>query len=145
MLAVVVGIGGGAVCFRHRTGDAPATDPSARRRYGIVVGVEFGVVAIVAAVLGASGHSAFISVAIAAVVGVHFYPLASILNDPGLQPLSVLTCLVAVVGLVAGIAGAVAPSAVVGPGVGILLTGYGAWGLVSPARRRISGHAAETR
>ncbi|QIS23713.1 hypothetical protein [Nocardia terpenica] len=136
VLAAVVGIAGAAVCFRHRAADVPAGDPAARRRYGIIVGVEFGVAAALAVVLGVSGNSVFIPVAIAAVVGVHFHPLAAPLDDPGLQPLSLLTCMVAIAGLLTGLTTTVAPSAVVGPGVGILLTGYGALSLVRPARYR---------
>ncbi|QIS11558.1 hypothetical protein [Nocardia arthritidis] len=135
-LAVVVGIAGAAVCFRNRGGDTVVRDAAASRHYAIIVGVEFGLIAVLAAVLGATGNSAFIPVAVAGVVGAHFYPLAAPLNDPGLQPLSVLTCLVALAGLVTGLATAVTPSAVVGPGIGILLTGYGALGLVAPARYR---------
>ncbi|MFI5783361.1 hypothetical protein [Nocardia sp. NPDC051570] len=131
-VAGLVGIAGAAVCFRNRSADVPVQDPAARRRQGIIVGTEFAVAGLLAAVLGMTGNPTFIPVAIAGVVGVHFYSLAAPLNDPGLRPLSVLTCLVTIAGLITGLTSTVAPSAVVGPGVGILLTGYAALGLVTP-------------
>ena len=129
VVAVAVGIAGVAVCFRHRTAQAPARDRVERRRYGVVVGIEFAAIGILAAVLGATGHAAFIPVVVAAVVGLHFYPLATVLHDPQLRPLSLVTCVIAVLGLVTGLTSGVAPSAVIGPGVGVALVGYAALGL----------------
>ena len=76
-----------------------------------------------AAVLAVAGQSDFIPVWVCAVVGVHFFPLASLLEDPLLVPLGASVATVALVALVAEPAG-VAPSTVTGIGAGTLLTGF---------------------
>jgi hypothetical protein len=77
-----------------------------------------------AAVLAAAGQSDFIPVWVCAVVGVHFFALARLLEDPLLVPLGALVTAVALVALVAGLATGVAPSTVTGVGAGTLLTGF---------------------
>jgi hypothetical protein len=59
---------------------------------------------------------------VCAVVGVHFFPLASLLGDRLLVALGASVTTVAVVALVAGLATGVAPSTVTGIGAGVLLT-----------------------
>jgi len=60
-------------------------DPAARRRYGIIVGLEFGVLGAGAAILGAIGQYRWTPVWICFGVGVHFFPLASILGNQSLR------------------------------------------------------------
>jgi hypothetical protein len=60
-----------------------------------------------------------------AVVGVHFFPLASLLEDRLLVALGVSLTTVALVALVAGLVTDVAPSTVTGIGAGTLLTVFG--------------------
>jgi hypothetical protein len=69
-----------------------------------------------------AGQSEFIPVWVCAVVGVHFFALASLLQDRLLVPLGALTTLVALVALIAGLATDVATSTVTGLGAGVLLT-----------------------
>ena len=59
-------------------------------------------------------------------MGVHLFPLASLLRDHLLVPLGVLLGTVAVVAAGAGLAGRVPPSTVTGLGAGVLLTLFGA-------------------
>jgi hypothetical protein len=66
--------------------------------------------------LGQAGQGDFIPVWVCAVVGVHFFALARLLEDPLLVPLGALVTAVAVVALVAGLATGVAPSTVTGVG-----------------------------
>jgi hypothetical protein len=73
-------------------------DPAVRRRYSIIVGLEFGPLGAGAAVLGATGQDRWIPVWICAGVGAHFFPLASTLAT--------------------GLASATAPSTVTGAGAG---------------------------
>jgi hypothetical protein len=54
-------------------------------------------------------------------VGVHFFPLASALQDPTLRPLGALLIAVAAAALVTGLASAVAPSTITGVGAGLCL------------------------
>jgi len=59
---------------------APAlADRAAFRRYGVIVGIEFGTAALGATILASLGQAAFIPVWVCAVVGVHFVPLAPVL------------------------------------------------------------------
>jgi hypothetical protein len=51
-------------------------------------------------------------------VGVHFFPLAQVLENPSLYPLGVLLIAVALAALVTGLASAVAPSTITGAGEG---------------------------
>jgi hypothetical protein len=80
-------------------------DPVVRRRYSIVVGLEFGLLGAGAAVLGATGQDRWIPAWICAGVGVHFFPLASTLANRSLRLLGVLLIAVAAAALVTLLAG----------------------------------------
>ena len=95
------------------------------RRYGIIVGVEFGLLGVGAAVLGVTGLYQWVPVWICFGVGVHFFPLASTLQNPTLRPLGALLIAVAAAALVTGLASAVAPSTVTGVGAGLCLLAFG--------------------
>ncbi len=129
VLALVVAVVGAVVGFRSPSTGAASRDPVASRRYGIIVGIEFGLAGVGAAILGVTGQADYIPVWICAVVGVHFLPLAPVLRDRLLIPLGALMCAVAVAGLVTGLATGVAPSSVVGVGAGGLLLVSGATAL----------------
>jgi hypothetical protein len=58
-------------------------------------------------------------------VGVHFFPLAAVLDNPTLRPLGGLLIAVSAAALVVGLATAVAPSTITGPGAGLSLFGFG--------------------
>ena len=89
-------------------------DPAVRRRYSIIVGLEFGLLGAGAAVLGATGQQRWIPAWICAGVGVHFFPLASTLANRSLRLLGVLLIAVAAAALATGLASATAPSTVTG-------------------------------
>jgi hypothetical protein len=110
-------------------------DRAASRRYGIIVGIEFAVIFVGAILLGRLGQPDYIPVWVAFVVGVHFVPLAPVLGDPLLRPLAVATCVVALAGLVTGLASSVSPPLVVGLAEGLLLLGYSVQALARGARR----------
>jgi hypothetical protein len=116
----------GVVVSKRSTGPLPAmTDPAVRRRYSVIVGLEFGLLGAGAAVLGVTGHYQWVPVWICSGVGVHFFPLASALQNPTLRPLGVLLVAVAAAALVVGLASAVAPSTVTGLGAGLCLLAFG--------------------
>ena len=128
----------GIVLTRRASGRLSATsDPDVGRRYGIIVGLEFGVLAAGAAALGVSGYGRWIPVWICAGVGVHFFPLAGTLANPTLRPLGVLLVLVAVAALAAGLATAVAPSTVTGLGAGLCLLLFGAATALAKTKKNI--------
>ena len=80
-----------------------------------------------AAVLAATGQYRWIAVWICFGVGVHFFPLASTLDNRSLRLLGVLLAAVAVAAaaLAAGLASATAPSTVTGAGAGLCLLAFG--------------------
>jgi hypothetical protein len=110
-------------------------DPAVRRRYSIIVGLEFGLLGAGAAVLGTTGQDRWIPVWICAGVGVHFFPPASTLANRSLRLLGVLLIGVAAAGLATGLASATAPSTVTGAGAGLCLLAFGLATLLTARRR----------
>ena len=90
-LAVGTGLGAllvvaGVVMTKRSTGRLRVmADPVVRRRYSLIVGVEFGLLGAGAAVLGATGQYRWIAVWVWFGVGVHFFPLASTLDNSSLR------------------------------------------------------------
>ncbi|MFU8873520.1 hypothetical protein [Micromonospora sp. SL4-19] len=121
--ALVIAVTGAVVAARSRDAGAPR-DRAADRRYLLIVGAEFAAAGLGAWLLGLAGWSAFIPVLVSAIVGAHFVPLAPVLRDPLLKPLGGAVCLVALAGLVVGLASSVPAGLVVGTGTGLLLLGY---------------------
>jgi len=137
----------GVVLTKRSTGPLPAlADRAVRRRYSVIVGLEFSLLGAGAAVFGATGHYQWIPVWICFGVAVHFFPLASALHNPTLRPLGVLLAAVAAAALVAGLVSAVAPSTVTGLGAGLCLLAFGLATLLirgpRPSGPRPSGPAA---
>jgi hypothetical protein len=116
----------GVVVTKRSAGRLPAmSDPAVRRRYSIIVGLEFGLLGAGAAVLGLAGQHQWVSVWICFGVGLHFFPLAWALDNPSLRPLGVLLAAVAIAALIAGLTSTVAPSTVTGLGAGLCLLAFG--------------------
>jgi hypothetical protein len=134
LVGFAVAVTGAIVGFRSPKETAVLRDRAAFRRYGIVVGVEFGLAGIGAGILGGTGQAAYIPVWICAVVGVHFFALAPVLGDRNLIPLGAILCIVALAALIAGLATEVLPSAVTGVGAGAALAGFGIAALVRAFR-----------
>jgi hypothetical protein len=127
----------GVVVAKRSTGPLPAmTDPAVRRRYSVIVGLEFGLLGAGAAVLGVTGRYQWVPVWICFGVAVHFFPLAAALQNPTLRALGVLLAAVAVAALVVGLASAVAPSTVTGLGAGLCLLAFGLATLLIGGPRR---------
>jgi Rhomboid family len=122
--AALVAVAGGVLAFRGPASSGVLHDRQARRRYGLAVGVEFTLAGAGAAVLAVAGQGDFIPVWVCAVVGVHFFALASLLEDRLLVPLGASVTTVALVAFVAALAAGIAPSTVTGVGAGALLTGF---------------------
>jgi DNA-binding PadR family transcriptional regulator len=94
-LAVLLTVAGVVLTIRSAGRLRVMSDPAVRRRYSIIVGLEFGLLGTGAAVLGATGQQQWIPVWICAGVGVHFFPLASTLANRSLRLLGVLLIAVA--------------------------------------------------
>ena len=94
-LAVLLAVAGVVVTARSTGRLRVMADPGARRRYGIIVGLEFGLLGAGAAILGATGQYRWTPVLICAGVGAHFFPLASALDNRSLRLLGGLLVAVA--------------------------------------------------
>lgn len=128
---------GVATTFRSSGSLPAASDPVVRRRYGIIFGVEVAAIAAGAVVLSAAGLSWWLPAWICAVVGVHFFPMAAVLDNPSLRPLGLMLTAVATAALIAGLATPTAPSTITGLGAGATLLVFAvATGIGSSSRRR---------
>ena len=134
-LAVLLTVAGVVLTTRSAGPLRVMADPAVRRRYSIIVGLEFGLLGAGAAVLGATGQARWIPVWICAGVGVHFFPLASTLANRSLRLLGVLLIGVAAAALATGLASATAPSTVTGAGAGLCLLAFGLATLLTAWRR----------
>ncbi|MBM7784869.1 hypothetical protein [Tenggerimyces flavus] len=122
VLGALLAIGGGLLAWQNWSPESALAAESARRTFGIVAGIEFGLAGIGAALLGLTKRAQWINPWIALVVGLHFIPLAHLFNDLWLYGLAAI--------MVAGAGAAVwqhrrtgtMPSAVSGlvSGVGLL-------------------------
>jgi hypothetical protein len=136
-LAALLAVAGVTVAKRS-AGRLPAVnDPVVRRRYNVIVGLEFGLLGAGAAVLGATGQYQWVPAWICFGVGVHFFPLALTLDNPSLRPLGMLLIAVAVAALMTGLASTVAPSTITGPGAGLCLLTFGIATLLTAAPERV--------
>lgn len=135
IVALLVAVAGAVVGFTSPASTAAINSRAAGRRYGIIVGIEFALAGLGAALLGVFGQPDYIPVWICAVVGVHFVPLAAVLRDRNLIPLAVLVTATAVIALLAGLTTDVAPSTITGVGAGLSLTVFGAIALVGAVRQ----------
>jgi hypothetical protein len=124
-LAVLLAVAGVVVTKRSAGRLRVMADPKARRRYSIIVGLEFGLLGVGAAILGATGQYRWTPVWICAGVGVHFFPLASTLDNRSLRLLGGLLLVVAAAALTAGLASATDPSTVTGAAAGLCLLAFG--------------------
>lgn len=121
VLAPMTLVAAGLLAWRDwNTGTAFEGDDTGQT-FGIIVGVEFGLAGIGAAVLARRGRRELIPVWIALVVGVHFLPLAPLLHYPLLYLVGSLVIIVALAAVPIARRRSVPLSAVNGLGVGATL------------------------
>jgi hypothetical protein len=138
LAAAVAAVLGAIQAFRSSSSESALNDRDPWRRFGIVVGIEFAVAGLGAGVLGATGAADYIPVWICAVVGLHFFPLASVFGDPVLPWLGAAVTTVAGVALLAGMFAGVPSSSVTGAGTGLALLTFAILALTGPPRLRLS-------
>ncbi|GAA3383192.1 hypothetical protein GCM10020369_08130 [Cryptosporangium minutisporangium] len=129
-LSLVVAAIGAFSAWRHWNDGSALSEPGAMRRYGIIAGVEFGIAAVGSIVLVLSRHRPLIPAWICLVVGVHFWPMASVLKNPSLLILGAILCVVAVAAVLLARRSSLLPSAYAGVGAGTALLGFACWGAV---------------
>jgi hypothetical protein len=135
VLSVLVLVAGVWFARRARHEPPPLADPATGRRYGIIVGTEFGSAGAGAAVLGLTGNAELIAAWVCFVVGVHFVPLDRVFPGIGLTVLGVAVVLVAVAALIVGVSTTVLPSTVAGLGAGACLLAHAVSMLVAQSTR----------
>lgn len=117
----VLAIAGLVLTIRSKGQHTAMRDAAVRRRYNIIVGAEFALLAAGAALLSAVGLAHWIPVWVCAGVGIHFVPLSGVFRHLLLVPVGLLITAVAAAALIVGLSTSVAPSSVTGPGAGICL------------------------
>ncbi|CAL9545716.1 hypothetical protein SUDANB121_04350 [Nocardiopsis dassonvillei] len=86
-LGVLLAVAGGVLSWLHWDTGSVLGEGSAMALYLIVLGVEFGAALLGVLVLLAMGRSEYLAPWVCLVVGVHFFPMAPILENPLLYPL----------------------------------------------------------
>ena len=107
-----------------------ALDADTARRFGIVVGVEFGLAGAGAGLLTWHGRKELVPVWIALMVGVHFLPLAALLRYPLLYLVATVVTIVAAAAVPVARRSSLPVSAVNGVGVGTTLLTAATFALV---------------
>jgi hypothetical protein len=120
VVSVLVSVAGVLLAWRHWR-DGTAFDDGTARAFGIVVGIEFAAAGLGAAVLAVRRHKELIPVWIAFVVGVHLFPVASLVRYPVIHVVATLITVAAVVAVPVARSRSIAPSAVVGAATGAAL------------------------
>jgi hypothetical protein len=131
VLAMAFAAAGGVLAWQNWSGASALDQPGAMRQFGIIAGIEFGVAAVGAIVLAVRGHSEYTAPWICLVVGVHFLPLAPLLDNPLLVALGAVLCAVAVTAVLVSRRTNLASSAIAGVGAGVALLGVAVVGLVT--------------
>jgi hypothetical protein len=94
IVSLLTTVAGGVLAWQHWS-DGTVFDDDTGRQFGVVVGVEFAVAALGAGLLTARRRTDILSAWIALVVGVHLFPVASLLHYPLIYVAAVLVTLVA--------------------------------------------------
>lgn len=89
---IAIALAGGVIAWRNWDAGS-AIDAETGPRFGVIVGIEFGLAGLGAGLLIWRGLGAWIAPWIAFVVGVHFYPLAPLLKEPLLYVTATLVTL----------------------------------------------------
>jgi hypothetical protein len=123
-LGLVLAVIGVLLTWQHWGPESALAAGEARRTFGIVCGIEFGLAGLGAGLLGAWKRPQWIATWIAFVVGIHFIPLAFIFDDPAQLGLAALIVTAAGLSVVVHRRTAITASAVVGLGSGAALLVY---------------------
>ena len=128
ILAMLTAVAGGVLTWRRWT-DPTAFDDDTSRTFGIIVGIEFALAGLGAALLARRQRDDLIPAWVALVVGVHLIPLAWLLQYPLVGVVAVLVTLVALLAVPLARARSLPVSAVTGVGAGWVLLVAALWAL----------------
>ncbi len=108
--------------------------PAVRRRYGIVVGLEFALLGVGNVGLSSIGFEVWIPVWVCVGVGAHFFPLSRVFEEWSLAVLGALMSVVGLTALGVGLSSDVASSTVTGVGAGLSLLAFAVMSLIDADR-----------
>lgn len=112
---------GGLLAWQNWSSGSALSAAGAMRMYAVTVGVEFACAGVGAALLAWRGHARHLAPWICLVVGIHFWPMAPLLEDSGLYVLGGVLVVVAVAAMLLARRTSVSPSALTGAGAGTAL------------------------
>jgi hypothetical protein len=128
VLSLLAAAAGGVLTWRHWN-DPTAFDDATSRTFGVVVGVEFALAGIGAAVLARRRRGDLIPAWVALVVGVHLFPVAWLIGYPLVAVAAAVVTLVAVAAVPLARSRSLPVSAVTGLGTGTVLLAAALWSL----------------
>jgi hypothetical protein len=111
---------GGVLVWRHWN-DGTVFDEATSKTFGVVVGIEFLLAGIGAAVLSARGRKEIVPAWIAFMVGVHLFPVAVIIASPMIHAVGALVTLAAVAAVPVARSRSLPVSVTTGLGAGTVL------------------------
>jgi len=120
VLSLLAAVAGGVLTWRHWS-DGSVFNATTSRNFGIVVGIEVVLAGLGVWLLATRHRSDLIPPWIELVVGVHFFPLASLLDYPLFYPVAVLVTVAALVSVPLAKARSLPISAVTGLLTGLVL------------------------
>jgi uncharacterized membrane protein len=129
--SLLVGVAGGLLAVRVWGPETALADSGAGRAFGLVAGAELVLCAVGGGLLALRGKSRWTSSWICFVVGLHFLPLAVVLEDAGLHLLGAVLMGVAALGITVSRRTSLHPSAVTGLGAGIALLLFAIRGVIA--------------
>lgn len=130
VLSLTTAVAGGVVTWQ-KWFDGTAFNPASGRLFGIIVGIEFAVAGLGAWALISRHRAELVSAWVALVVGIHFIPLAGLLQYPLLYLVAGLMIAVALAAAPLARARGVAVSAITGAGAGVVLLATAIYPLAS--------------
>lgn len=133
VLGIVVAVAGGIIAILTWSDGSALSQPGAMKRYGVIVGIEFGIAAFGVLALAIRAETHLFPTWICLVVGVHFWPMASVLQSPALRVLAAVLTVVAVGAWYVSHRWKLPLSAVTGVGAGVTLLVSGAVALLGAA------------
>jgi hypothetical protein len=130
--SLLVAVLGAIATFARAPAAGAMRDTAPPPRYGRVIAIEFALIGTGVLMLGAMHASAYIPVWVCALVGLHFFPLASAVGAPALRWLGAAVSAVAGAALLVGLLSETAPSSVTGAGAGLALLAFATLVLAGP-------------
>jgi hypothetical protein len=120
--SILTAVAGGLLAWQHWSAGSVFGSADTSRNFGIVVGIEFGLAGLGAGILAIrERHRDLIPAWIALVVGVHFFPVAELIDFPLVHVAGALVTLVALAAVPVARKRSLRVSAVVGLGTGAVL------------------------